>query len=198
MLERIRDAAGQVLDADAYLADFWPYFRQISDVLWKLERIQDFREPDEPSWVAMSEGDWDRSLRLVEEMRASAAREFRDGPGFEMRRLRVAEHPVTAYLQWEMQVLRVRAEAGEQIRVIPAGAVSHLEVSGPLPELVVLGTQVLYEVLYDTTGTLSGARRITAPEVIGACRDELGELYAKGEDVLAYFEREIAPLPPPG
>jgi hypothetical protein len=118
----------------------------------------------------MSEGDWDRSLRLVAEMRASAAREFRDGPGFEMRRLRVAEHPVTPYLQWEMQVLRVRAEAGEQIRVIAAGAVSHLEASRPLPELVVLGTQVLYEVLYDATGTLTGARRITAPEVVAACR----------------------------
>jgi hypothetical protein len=110
--------------------------------------------------------------------------------------VRIVEHPVTPYLQWEMHALRLRAGAGEQIRVVPAEAVGHLEAGQPLPELVVLGGQVLYEVQYDET-TLSGARRIDDPGVIAACRQELSELFDKGEDVLAYFDREIAPLPPP-
>jgi hypothetical protein len=56
MLEQVRGVPGQVFDPEGYLADFWPYFQRISDVFWKLERIQDFREPDDTSWVALSEG----------------------------------------------------------------------------------------------------------------------------------------------
>ncbi|WP_248966023.1 DUF6879 family protein [Sphaerisporangium perillae] len=60
-----------------------------------------------------------------------------------------------------------------------------------------MGSLVMYEVLYDETGILEGARRIEDPKVFEACRAELAELYGKGEALLSYFDREIAPLPPP-
>ena len=196
MLEQVRDVPGHDLDPESYGADFWPYFDRISDVFWKLERIQDFREAGSPSWVAMTEGDWDRSLRLLGTGHADAKKHDQQA-GFARRRVRIAEHPVSPYLQWEMQYLRLRTGAGEQVRILPAESVRHLEARQPLPELVVLGTQVLYAVLYDETGRLAGARRIDDPDVIAACRQEISELYDKSEDLLPYFDREIAPLPPP-
>ncbi|MBG0828961.1 hypothetical protein HS041_14395 [Planomonospora sp. ID67723] len=195
MLDRVRAAPGRLLDAAAYLDDFWPRFGRLGDEpFWKLERAQHFREPDVASWSAMVAGDWERSLVLVEEMRADIA----SASGPELRRVRIVEQPVTPYLQWEMQILRLRAEAGERIRVLPAKSVAHLEASGTrLPEVVLLGSLAMYEVLYDRTGTLSGARRIDDPDLLGSCRAELSRLYDQGEDLLNYFDREIIPLPPP-
>jgi hypothetical protein len=197
MLERVPALMGPEFGPAEYLADFWPHFERIDDVFWKLERIQDFREPEEPSWVAMMEGDWDRALALAEATRNGNPQEAEFPEGLIRRRVRIVETPVSPYLQWEMQMLKIRGDAGEHIRVLDAQAVKHLELERPLPELVVLGTSTMYAVLYDETGTLSGARRIDDPHVVEACRRELSEIYAKGEDLLTYFEREIAPLPPP-
>jgi Family of unknown function (DUF6879) len=198
MLDLVRSLAGLELSPESYLEDFWPHFRQVEDVLWKLERIQDFREPDEPSWVAMAEGDWERALALIEQKRGESQQQAKSSEGFVNRRLRIVERPVTPYLQWEMHILKIRVETGEQeIKVLDAHVVRHLEAEQQLPELLVLGTSALYEVLYGEAGVLSGARRIDDRKVIDACRQELAELFDKGEDLLTYFEREIEPLPRP-
>lgn len=57
-------------------------------------------------------------------------------------------------------------ESGELIRVLEADRLGRYETGGPLPELVILSSHVLYEVVYDHAGTLAGARRITSPDVI--------------------------------
>ncbi|WP_344880090.1 DUF6879 family protein [Nonomuraea antimicrobica] len=187
-----------MLSADEYLDDFWPNFRKTDDVLWKLERIQSFRQAGEPSWVAMMEGDWNRSLKLIDAETGAAGEPERAPPErFVRRRIRIVEQPVTPYLQWEMHVLALRGATVEQVRVLDAGEVAELEVGRRLPELVLLGTAVMYEVTYDKTGTHSGARRIDDREVIAACRGELDKLFTGGEDFRAYYEREIVPLPAP-
>lgn len=197
MLERVHEIPGREFGPDGYLTDFWPHFARCSAELWKLERIQSFREPAEPSWVAMMEGDWDRALTLAEATRSGNPREAANAGGLVRRRVRIVEQSVSPYLQWEMQMLKIRSAAGERIRVLDTRAIRHLEAERPLPELVILGALTMYEVLYDDSGTLSGARRIDDPDAIDACRRELSELYGEAEDLLAYFEREIAPLPPP-
>ncbi|RAY12416.1 hypothetical protein DPM19_25040 [Actinomadura craniellae] len=193
MLERVRDLPAVDLDAQGYLDDFWRHHERIDGAFWKLERIQTFREPEDPGWVAMISGDWGRALALIEEQRPATV----SGRG--SHRLRVVERPVTPYVQWELHALRPRAEAGAQdVRVLDAAEIRHLETGRTLPELVFLGTEVMYEVLYDGTGTHSGGRRHDDPGVIAACHRELAELHAKGEDLRTYFDREIAPLPAPG
>jgi hypothetical protein len=196
MLDRINEIPGVVLSADGYLDDFWPNFRNIDDVFWKLERIQSFRQSGEPSWVAMM-GDWDRSLKLIDDEPAAAREPGRRAKSVTRRRIRIVEQPVTPYLQWEMHVLALRAAATEKVRVLDAAEVADLEIDRPLPELVVLGSLVMYEITYDSTGAHSGARRIDDPEVIAACRGELDKLYAVGEDFRTYYERDIVPLPAP-
>ncbi|MEV4252497.1 DUF6879 family protein [Spirillospora sp. NPDC049652] len=193
MLDLVRGLPALELDAKGYLSDFWEYHERTDGAFWKLERRQSFREPDEPSWVAMSTGDWDRALALIEEQRANAT-----VSGRESHRLRIVEQPISPYLQWELHVLQGRAEAGVQdVRVLDAGEVSHLEPDHPLPELVFLGMTVMYEVLYDREGMHSGGRRHDDPDLIRACHRQLVALHGAAERLPTYFAREIAPLPAP-
>ncbi|WP_114029335.1 DUF6879 family protein [Sphaerisporangium album] len=195
VFERVRAAEAAVLPPEVYGPEFRAAYESAEGVVWKLERAQHFYEPYEPSWVAMTEGDWERSLRLVGEMRDGFPAEY-DGYA-EFRRARIVEWPLTPYMQWELHVLAARADAGERPRVVPASAVRAFERSGPLPELLIFESGLMYEVLYDAGGAHLGGRRITDPEVIDPCLAALTSLYDQGEELRAYVRREVAPLPAP-
>ena len=64
MLDRVVDVPGSGLDSEAYLEDFWSNFDKIVDRFWKLERCQSFQEPGNPSWEAMTRGEWGLALLL--------------------------------------------------------------------------------------------------------------------------------------
>lgn len=194
MIDDISTYKAETLSPEEYISDFWPYFQEIDGVFWKLECRQSFREPRNPSWQALDRGDWDEALRIIDETREEIQSPVLEAPGFPMRRLRVVRRPYTPYLRWELYFIRLRAQAGEQIRVLDA---EELEQNRELPELVILGSSVMYEVLYDEGGTLSGARRLTDPGLIEGCRNDVEDLYARGEDLLPFLERERQALPPP-
>jgi hypothetical protein len=200
MLEQLpelsRGGASHLNPAD-YLADFSARYRDISGIFWKLERRQEFREPCVPSWSAAAAGDWLRALQLIEPMRAEVAAEFSAVPGLQRRRIRIVERPVSPYLQWEMHVLRMRAEEGEVVRAVDAKQVRDHERRRPLPELVIIGGSVLYQILYTSEGMLAGALRSTDAGLIGQAAEELAGLFREGEDIESFFAREIAALPPP-
>ncbi|TDD43828.1 hypothetical protein E1286_28250 [Nonomuraea terrae] len=180
----------KTMDAADYGADFAREFEAVSGIVWKLERAQHFDEGDLPSYLAMVAGDWDRAVELAEQMRPG----FReDNPGrMDFRRIRVIEEPLTGYLRWELELLAMRAEEGENSRVVPASAVRSYESARPVPELVLFGPELLYEVLYDETGRHTGARRITDREVIEPCVPVLAGLFEQGEDLRAYRMRTRA------
>lgn len=145
------------------------------------------------------EGRWADALALHEEDRSYARAEFlrnREN-GVEFRRLRIVERPVTPYLQWEMHFFKILVQEGIDVRVLDASHVRDLERERPLPELLVHRDQVLYQVRYDELWTPCGARRIDDPQVVGAVFEEIADLWAQSEPLLDYFDREIAPLPPP-
>lgn len=196
MLSGIPDLSATFLTPDQYAADARRRFADIEDYFWKLERRQTFQEEQDASYRAFRRGDWDEALRIEEEGRDVLRHRF-EKAGFESRRVRIVERPVSPYLQWEMHALRVRAETGERIRVLDTHAVRDREEGGLLPELIIVGTAALYEVGYDQAGVHNGARRILDPEVIDECRAEMAALWGDGEDLASYFAREIAPLPPP-
>lgn len=165
---------------------------------WKIERLQAYDETGFPSWEAFMAGDWPAALALIETERPGFA-EFYQGfaaRGTAFRRIRIVEAPVSPYVQWEFQVLRVRAECGERCRVLDAGRVAESEIGGRLPELVSLSGQTLYVTHY-AGGVPAGATRFTDQDLIGRYERFAARLYASGEDLDAYFQREIAPLPPP-
>lgn len=199
MLERIRSIPGETFrSVQMYRDDTDRYWGRINR-FDKLERLQHFREPGYASWEAFAAGRWDEFLQIMQRDRPMVAKEFADDSkaGLVSYRVRVVEFPLTSYLQWELYELKVRAEFGENIRIVGPEAVACYEASSVLPELIFMGTLAMYEISYDHTGTQLGGRKFSDTKLIEQCLSEVQALYAHGEDLLTFFEREIAPLPPP-
>jgi hypothetical protein len=202
LLTFLRDpSSGARLSQSQYTRDFgdrlWLAGRRDT---WKLERMQFYDETGFPSWDAFEAGDWDRSLELYEAMRPELRSFFLkyEERGSRFCRIRVVETPLTPYLQWEMHCLRIRAQCGERSRVVPAQRLSGLESpGGPVPELVSLCGTTLYATEYDAAARPDGGRRFTARGVITRYERFASDLFSSGEDLEAYFAREVAPLPPP-
>ncbi len=121
--------AGVYLGLDQYDADFYQEVERIREPVLKTERIQTFQEPGSPSWEAFVEGRWQDALDIAalpnQELNQFLHHLTEIGSG--LHRLRVAELPLTPYLQWELHFLLHRARAGEDIEVLPAGQIRELE-----------------------------------------------------------------------
>lgn len=190
---------GDRLSLDEYLRDYHARFwRTGPSGCWKLERRQTFREPNNASWEASARGEWDRAIELLHQARDNV-REYQRkilDHGFEFRRLRIVEKPYSPYLIWELNSILIRHEYGERIRVLPAAELSGLEIGEPLPEILVLGTDVVYQVIYDETGTATGAVRTTRSDTVRSWAGFIRGLFGRGENLADFFVREIAGLRP--
>lgn len=200
MRDLVGASPGERLGLEAYREDFRRRDFAVDGCdSWKLERRQDFREPGDPSWEAFVRGDWEQALRLIEARRGELLDLSRLGARHDCRllRVRVVEQPLTPYLQWELHLLHVRAECGELIRVVGPERVAAYEHDCPVPELITLNDDTVYEIRYDAEGTLAGAVRYMgrAPRDRVAARIE--ELYMAGEDMGTFFAREVAGRKPP-
>lgn len=191
---------GEWLGLEAYREDFRRRDFAVDGCdSWKLERRQHFREPGDPSWEAFVQGDWEQALRLIKARRGELSDVSRLAARHDCRllRVRVVEQPLTPYLQWELHLLRVRAECGELIRVIGPEHIGAYEQGGPVPELVTLNDDTVYEILYDAEGVLAGSVRYVDRATRDRVAARIEELYTLGEDIDTFFAREVAGLKPP-
>ncbi|MEU3722235.1 DUF6879 family protein [Streptomyces sp. NPDC031705] len=193
---------GEPLDAAAYAEDLRARRAVIRNgESWRLERLQHFEETDNPAREALRQGDWREVLRLIEAERPTARKAADDDSrnGSPFRRLRVVEEPLSPYVQWQLHWLHMRAEAGHHARVLPAEEFSFTEAAdgGPLPEIVILGGHVLYEVLHSPAGVHTGTRRYEDPAIVRPWEVYVKRAYSGAEDLRTYFTRAVAHLPPP-
>ncbi|GAB3438013.1 hypothetical protein GCM10027570_00780 [Streptomonospora sediminis] len=200
IFDRIRTAEGTVLDRPTFHADSDREEDQLDGgVVWKLERSQFFNELDDPAWDAFVAGDWTRVMEIFEGERDWIRREVGryTRQGLQFRRLRIVEYPPTPYLQWESHSHRIFVECGHAISALPTTAIAHLETAASLPELMVYGQQVLYQVRYNGQGTPIGAKRVDDPALVASAVAAITDLWRRSEPFLDYFNRDIAPLPVP-
>ncbi|MGN9768425.1 DUF6879 family protein [Micromonospora sp. SD12] len=200
MRELLGGDPGELLALDAYWADFEQRFWKTGPPgFWKLERQQTFQEPNDEGWQAFAGGRWQDSLRILEARRPEFEDYYRRiaDSGFATRRVRVVQEPLTPYLQWELHVLRLRHVYGGLTRVVGPDRIAGAEMDGPLPEIYTLGTDVMYEAVYDANGVLEAARRWRDPAVVAGCQEFIESLYHDGEPLDEYFARAVAPLEPP-
>lgn len=193
-------ADGELLSLEQYFNDFDKDLWSITEWgFWKLERQQFFREPSNESWRAFAGGDWDEALRLIEAGREELVAYHRKVAehGFTASRVRVVESPLIPYVQWELHALRLRVETGASIRIVGVDRVAALEQDGQLPEFATLGSRVLYEPVYDEQGVLSAGRRFLDRDLVRRCQQLTQDLFDEGEPLMSFFDREVAPLPPP-
>lgn len=192
MRDLLTAAAGERLSLTDYRADFQERFWRIGAAgFWKLERQQTFGEPGNASWEAFARGDTDEAMRQLEARRPALTEHYDKiaDRGFRTHRVRVVAEPLTRYLRWELQLLRLRSEFGAGARVVREHQVERFETSSPLPEICVLGTDVLYEVCYDTDGVLAGGIRYHDQDLITRCREFIRDLYESGEDLVTFVDR---------
>ncbi|WP_028648069.1 DUF6879 family protein [Nocardiopsis sp. CNT312] len=197
MLDTLADRSGALLGLEAYEADFDRRFEALRGTgVWKLERLQDFHQPENPSWMLYRAGDVPGALRLLEQERPALSQMFTglERRGVRVHRVRVVQWPLTPYLHWELCSLRIRAQCGERVRVVGPEAVAHLERAGPLPEVLTLGSGVAYRIRYDRAGVLAGSVRHTDAHLVASCRARIVALYREGEPLESFFAREIAPV----
>ncbi|WP_444947432.1 DUF6879 family protein [Micromonospora ureilytica] len=200
MHDLFRGDPGEQLRLEDYWADFGDRFWRTGDPgFWKLERQQSFKEPGDQGWRAFADGRWGDSLRILDARRPEFQSYYRRiaDSGFATRRVRVVEEPLTPYLQWELHVLRLRHEYGGLTRVVGPDTVAAAESGGQVPEIYTLGTEVMYEAVYDADGVLASARRWRDPDVVASCQSFIGSLYQGGESLDEFFARVVAPLGPP-
>jgi hypothetical protein len=191
-------AVGERMDLADYYADFqkrYPGMREF----WKLERGQVFAEPGNASWEAFEAGDWGEALRLLKDGREDLIAYYRENAarGIVSRRIRIISLPLSGYLQWELHHLKIRDEAGGHTRILRDADVAGLEDQGPLPEIYTMDRDIMYQAVYDRHGVLEHALRYTDTALVSRCRDFIAGLYARGEPIGSFFERETAHLPPP-
>lgn len=199
MFDSFPGRASERLQRPTYHADLGRVYRSGIGFLNKLERGQHFKERGFPSWEAFADGDWEGALALADERREDYVQELRQASrlGVAHRRLRVVEFPITPYVQWELFVLRVRVDVGDDIKILDARDISNIERSGPVPEVVILGDVAMYEVIYDVDGNAAGARRYSDRSLIRETNAGFDALYERGEGFHDFFDREIATLAPP-
>ncbi|AIA06901.1 DUF6879 family protein [Streptomyces noursei] len=199
MFESFRRSTSEHLDRPRYHEDFRRHYGSGIRSLRKLERGQNFKERGFPSWEAFAVGEWRTAISLIEEKREIYSAQFRKAAelGILERRIRVVEFPVTPYVQWELFVLRLRVELGDNIRVMDSRAISEIESESLVPEVVILGDEVMYEVTYDDDGNAAGANRIADRAAIEDTSASFDVLYQRSEPYGEFFAREIAPLAPP-
>lgn len=199
---------GEWLEWDSYRRDFQARRAQLRGFdYWKFERGQHF-EQHSPGWDAVdcNAADWDTvawdavdwgeraaSMAMIERKRAwvqrCVAADRADGRGFY--RVRVVAEPLSRCMKSELRLLRMQAECGMGVRVVPAEPLSGLESRAVLPEIVVLGKRALYEIVHSDSGVPIGAYRRAEAESIRNWTEFLRQLYAIGEDVRTYVDRNV-------
>ncbi|MFE9296989.1 DUF6879 family protein [Streptomyces niveus] len=203
MRNLLAEAAGDRLELAAYLEDFDKHFWNAGSSdeasFWKFERRQSFKEPGVESWEAFFRGEWDTALALIAEQRSHYERYFQKiaDHGFRLHRVRVVDEPVTPYLQWELHLLRLKEQYGEDTRIAKASDLSSLEAGTQLPEIAIIGSSALYEIVYDDDGKLAGGIRYTDDGLISECRRIIRAIHGSGEQLETFFKRRVASLPPP-
>ncbi|MGW6508908.1 DUF6879 family protein [Streptomyces niveus] len=192
---------GERLVSTEYKRDFRERDTAIHDgSSWKLERRQHFEEQNSRSRDALTRGEWLEALRLLGEdrdtVRANALED--ESRRHTFHRVRVVEYPITPYVQWELHSLVQQDELGaNRVRIVTADQVTNAEKEQQLPEIVVLGSQTLYHVIYSDAGVPMGSIRFTDERHVNSWERYIRSLYEIGEDIAPYFAREIAPLPAP-
>lgn len=195
MLEDLTRLPGETLSLDTYQKDFSARFWAARhSPIWKIERQQEFRQPESASWRAFDEGRLQESWRLLEDNRDNIRRQFARlaEAGSVVRRVRVVEEPFSPYLYWELHSLRLRAQCGEEIHVIGPEPIAPMERAGTIPEVVTIGDSVTYRILYDADGVLEGAVRYTDPAINLGCRADIATFHRGGERLEDFFIREVA------
>lgn len=108
--------------------------------------------------------------------------------GVVMRRVRVVTVPHTDYIQWELEVARLNAEAGEQIGYVPR----HLVDANRLTtfDWWLLDNRTVTFTVFEPSGQIAGSVATTDQRIAAYCREVRDYAWASAVPYADYIARQ--------
>lgn len=179
----------------AWQAEFKSRFAKLGRRYFQYERLQEYREPDNPSYAAFSQGDHVLARQRIVEFAASQSPFMltlcrRDVPYV---RVHAVQRPLTAYLRWELEVYQALARYGQRILIVEIADRSPRQVLESYDFLLFDRDAVMVQD-YGYDGTLSGGW-ITSDQAIVAQFSDLAAALVLASVPLGEFEGTLTDKP---
>lgn len=173
---------------NGHVDDFQKFFDELLTRWVKVERLQEYDEPDSPGYHAFKRGDYREAGKLVQAM-VKAQTEFYSRArehGIAMIRIRICDLPLSPYLvHYEIPAYLADIECGEQVRFVDAKEIEGLLTETGLSDYVLFDDRRVTALVYDTgTATLQDALLAEHPEVVQQYVDVTEELIRRSTPML--------------
>ena len=140
----------------------WPEFKRLWDQIgqrfFKVERLQAYAEPGDPSYEAFLRGDMESAVAHLEERIGGEAELFLDmcRRHFQYVRLRMVELPLTPYLRYEFKSYPIGARYGQRVVVLNLEDGDNRATFSDVGELMVFDDFACMIHDYDAEGLMKG------------------------------------------
>lgn len=184
-----RESVGPRLGRSAWLAMLEERFLDLTSAYFQYERLQDYQEPDNPSFDAFRAGDVPLARALLTDVVAREEADFRrlcqrNAPYV---RVHTVDRPLTPYLRWELDVYQVLARYGQRILIVDLDASSPREFVDSYDFLLFDDATVMVQD-YGQDGRFCGGWRTDDPALVQRFVDLSRDL-TRAAIPLAEFER---------
>jgi hypothetical protein len=187
---------GAQLSKDAFRERFLAEWKRSDHRFLKVERRQEYSEPDDPSYQAFERGDFAEAYDLVAKRlreQESFYKPARD-KGLELIRLRIVEFPLTDYLKcYELPSYRVSSELGEDIRITAIESVKSLLTALEVPDFLLFDSRCVLVNTYDPNGSPNGALLVTDGATIRHYVEAATELQNASVDLHSFLSEQHIP-----
>ena len=144
--------------AESFFGRFPSAFDMTRCQILKLETRQSYQEPDNESFVAMKNGDWDRSMSLLRKSRAADVCLYKSlsERGVDFIRCRPLKFPLSNYLRWELEIFKFNAEMCERIFCCNYDALDFVFTDYARHDFMTFDARLAFVHNYDASGLIQG------------------------------------------
>jgi len=155
-----------MLTKTEFLKEAHSAWNKLSGRFFKLEELQSFAEPGDPSFEAYRRGDRIAAARLIKSRVAKQGIMYGSAlsRGVKLLRVRIVDLPITPYLSYEWPAYHVNATIGETILVPEPALISDLRHDRRMKDFLLFDDFLVLLLHYDSAGVFVGATPITDSE----------------------------------
>lgn len=166
----------------------------------KVERRQEYAEPNDPSYQAFARGNFAEAHRLVAERIREQESFYRPAraKGVDLVRVRIVDDPLSSYLRdYELPSYVVSAQLGERIVVTRAGEVKQVLDRFRVPDFLLFDARCVLVNNYNEAGAPDGALLVDEPALVDEYRSVAERLVASAVELETFLADEGITVPPP-
>ncbi len=149
---------GTYHDVDAFFTHFRELWHDLRSRFFKWESWQSYREPGDPSYEALVQGDFDEASRLLRERVLTQAELLNTATarGVQIVRVRPVNRPISDYLKYEFEAYRATIQMGEEVRILDGSEAPWGLSAVPPRDFLLFDDYGMLVHDYDETGLIQG------------------------------------------